>query len=61
MVMQSRTVNKANVGSGTGRFEPVEPKSWVNLLSLYRQRARLDVETARNLEVPAVAVEAGVE
>lgn len=61
MVMQSRTVKRAKVGRGTGRLEPAEPKSWVNLLSLYRQRARLEVETARNLVVPAVVEEAGVE
>lgn len=27
MVMQSRTVKRAKVGSGTGRFEPVEPNN----------------------------------
>jgi hypothetical protein len=34
MVRQSRTVKRANVGRGTGRADPAEPKSWVNLLSL---------------------------
>jgi hypothetical protein len=33
----------------------------VNLLSLYKQRARFEVETARNFEVPAVVEDAGVE
>lgn len=35
MVRQSRTVKRANVGSGTGRLGPLPlPKSWVNWLSL---------------------------
>lgn len=36
MVRQSRTVKRANVGSGTGRLGPDDAaaKSWVNLLSL---------------------------
>jgi hypothetical protein len=34
IVRQSRTVKRAKVGSGTGRADPAEPKSWVNLLSL---------------------------
>lgn len=55
-------VNRANVGSGTGRlFVDAEPNSCVNLLSLYKHRARLVVEVARNLGVPAVVVCAGWE
>ena len=34
IVRQSRTVKSANVGRGTGRFDPALPKSWVNWLSL---------------------------
>lgn len=60
MVRQSRTVKRANVGRGTGRLAPLLPKSWVNWLSLYRQRARLEDEVARNLVVPAVVEEKGV-
>jgi hypothetical protein len=60
MVRQSRTVKRANVGIGTGRLGPLEPKSWVNWLSLYRQRARLDVDVATNLVVPAVVEPMGV-
>ena len=55
MVRQSRMVKRAKVGRGTGREAPeVLPNIWVKRLSLYRQRARLEVEVARNLEVPAV-------
>jgi hypothetical protein len=54
MVRQSRTVKRAKVGRGTGREGPVDPKSCVKRLSLYRQRARFEVEVATNLEVPAV-------
>lgn len=62
MVRQSRTVKRAKVGRGTGRGdEPGEEKSWVKRESLYRQRARLAVEVARNLGGPEVVVEAGVE
>ncbi len=57
MVRQSRTVKRANVGSGTGRFAPLLPKSWVNWLSLYRHRARFEVDVARNFDVPAVVLE----
>jgi hypothetical protein len=61
MVMQSRIVKSAKVGNGTAREGPVEPKSCVNLLSLYRQRARLAVLVARNFGVPAVVEDAGIE
>jgi hypothetical protein len=61
MVRQSRTVKRAKVGRGTGRDEPAEPKICVNLLSLYRQSARLVVDVPRNLGVPAVVDEGGVE
>lgn len=33
----------------------------MNLLSLYKHRARFEVETARNFEVPAVVEAASVE
>lgn len=55
MVRQSRTVKRAKVGSGTGRGEdPGALKRRVNWLSLYRHKARLVVDVARNLGVPAV-------
>jgi hypothetical protein len=54
MVRQSRTVKRAKVGRGTGREGPVDPKSCVKRLSLYRQSARFEVEVATNLGVPAV-------
>jgi hypothetical protein len=61
IVMQSRIVKRANVGRGTARLgPPVEPKSCVNLLSLYKHRLRLAVLVARNLVVPAVVEDAEV-
>lgn len=38
---------------------PGRPKRRVNWLSLYRQRARLQLLVAANLEGPAVMVDAG--
>lgn len=55
-------VKRRNVGRGTGRgVDPGAEKRRVNCESLYRQSARLAVDVARNLGVPAVVVGRGVE
>jgi len=60
MVRQSRIVKSAKVGRGTGREGPVEPKSCVKRLSLYKQSARFAPDVATNFEVPAVVEVTGV-
>lgn len=61
MVMQSRTANNADEGSGTGRgTTPGGPNMRTKTWSLYIQMPMLAVEEAANLAAPAVTVVAGL-
>lgn len=59
IVRQSRIVNRAYEGRGTGRGGPPEPNMRTNAWSLIRQRPTLAPDEAANFVVPLVIDDAG--